>query len=73
MDIGLHIMFHYPVWAEQREKILKMIGIRRNYKAVVGAIVASARNWAIFVEYCEIVMRRKEEEEGERQCSAAMA
>jgi len=51
-----------------------MIEIRRNYEAVVGAIVASARNWAIFVEYCEIVMRRKkEEEEGEHQCSAAMA
>ena len=72
MDIGLHIMFHYPVWAEQREKILKMIEIRRNYEAVVGAIVASARNWAIFVEYCEIVMRRKEKKK-EEQCSAAMA
>ena len=34
MDIGLHIMLHYPVWAEQREKILKMIEIRRNYEAM---------------------------------------
>jgi len=49
-----------------------MIEICRNYEAVIGAIVASARNWAIF-EYCEIVMRRKEKEEREHQCSAAMA
>jgi len=49
-----------------------MIEIRRNYEAVVGAIMASARK-SIFAEYCEIVMRRKEKEEREHQCSAAMA
>lgn len=62
MDISLYTMLYCRLWAEQREKILKMIGIRRNYEAVVDAIVVSARNWAIFAEYCEIIMRRKEEE-----------
>jgi len=62
MDIGLHIMLHYPVWAEQREKILKMIEIRRNYEAVVGAIVASSKKLGD-----RRILRDRNEEKGEKE------
>jgi len=65
MDIGLHIMLHCSVWAEQREKILKMIEIRRNYEAVIGGLNKKLGD-------LRRILRDRNEEKGEERKRASM-
>ena len=43
------------------------MGIDRTFRAVVRAIVRSPEAWSVFADFCEAVMRRKEEDERVRE------
>ncbi|XP_018363739.1 PREDICTED: uncharacterized protein LOC108761620 [Trachymyrmex cornetzi] len=66
-DTSMHTLLFCPAWAEQRGEILEIIGVDRTYGAVVRAIVLSEKVWAVFMTFCERVMRKKEEDERARE------
>ncbi|XP_018300993.1 uncharacterized protein [Mycetomoellerius zeteki] len=62
-DTAVHTLLFCPAWAEQRGDLLQIVGIDRTYKAVVRAIIRSNEVWALFMNLCETIMRKKEEDE----------
>ncbi|XP_018362901.1 PREDICTED: uncharacterized protein LOC108761062 [Trachymyrmex cornetzi] len=66
-DTAVHTLLFCPSWAEQREGLLAIVGIDRTFRAVVRAIMRSPEAWCVFAEFCETVMRRKEEDERARE------
>ncbi|XP_018361407.1 PREDICTED: uncharacterized protein LOC108760110 [Trachymyrmex cornetzi] len=66
-DTAAHTHLFCPSWAEQREGLLAVVGIDRTFRAVVRAIMRSPEAWHVFAEFCETVMRRKEEDERARE------
>ncbi|XP_018374006.1 PREDICTED: uncharacterized protein LOC108768175 [Trachymyrmex cornetzi] len=62
-DTAVHTLLFCPSWAEQREGLLAIVGIDRTFRAVVRDIMRSPEAWCVFAEFCETVMRRKEEDE----------
>ena len=67
MDTAAHTLLFCPAWAEQRSGLLEYVGIERTFRAVVGVIVRSPEAWSAFADLCEVVMRRKEEDERARE------
>ncbi|XP_018347845.1 PREDICTED: uncharacterized protein LOC108751870 [Trachymyrmex septentrionalis] len=67
VDTAAHTLLFCPAWVEQRRGLLEHVGVCRTLRAVVRAIVRSSDAWSIFAEFCEVVMRRKEEDERARE------
>ncbi|XP_018377963.1 PREDICTED: uncharacterized protein LOC108770756 [Trachymyrmex cornetzi] len=66
-DTAAHTLLFCPAWTEQRGALLEIIGVDRTLRAVVRAAMRSAEAWHVLAEYCEKVMRIKEEDERARE------
>ncbi|XP_018302110.1 uncharacterized protein [Mycetomoellerius zeteki] len=68
-DNAVHTLLH--LWAVERRNLFVALGLDlyldREYTRAIGAIVGSASAWTAFANYCEIVIRRKEEAEREHK------
>ena len=71
IDSTVHTFLHCPSWAVERGNLFVALGLNldldREYNLVIGAIMGSSEAWTAFANFCETVVRRKEEAEGDRE------
>ncbi|KAG5320740.1 PO14 protein, partial [Pseudoatta argentina] len=62
VDTAAHTLLFCPAWAERRSGLLEIVGVDRTFRTVVRAIVRSPEAWSVFADFCEVVMRKEEDE-----------
>ncbi|XP_018368778.1 PREDICTED: uncharacterized protein LOC108764874 [Trachymyrmex cornetzi] len=66
-DTAVHTLLFCPAWGERRGELLAIAGVDRAFRAVVRAAVRSREAWSVLADFCENIMRRKEEDERARE------
>jgi len=66
-DSAQHTLSECPAWAEQRRVLVTMVGDDLSLPSLIDAILGSERSWKGLLQFCEEVMRRKEEQERARR------
>ena len=70
VDTAAHTLLFCTAWTEQRRGLLEFVEVERTFRtfrAMVGTIMRSPEACSAFANFCETVMRRKEENERARE------
>ncbi|XP_072761234.1 uncharacterized protein [Anoplolepis gracilipes] len=70
-DSQEHTLAECGAWIFERDTLREKIGTQITLENIVKAILVSKENWRAFEEFCQLVLRAKEDFEREREREAA--